>query len=276
MTEFRPRRIVDTSQAELERGQSRRKLLALALLVVAFIAVTAKEWDFWFGADESADAELAQPAVAQQAPSRPVPRATATARPAHVVRKQAAAPSQAKPVDSSIVATSRTPLLPLNVEVIAGDTLRMVSPGSGETKIESRPASSSNSRTAELTATLAAPRKAAELERVSALHPALGSFDGSYPLLAQQMRVQGSVVLQALIGADGLIQTLRVLNGPRILATAAQQAVREWRFKPYLENGQPVETRATITVNFTINVADGMTTTARLDTPPLRVIQLGE
>jgi hypothetical protein len=46
------------------------------------------------------------------------------------------------------------------------------------------------------------------------------------------------------------------MSGPAILSTAAQQAVREWRFKPVLQNGQAVETRATITVNFTIKVAD--------------------
>lgn len=67
------------------------------------------------------------------------------------------------------------------------------------------------------------------------------------------MKVQGSVVIQALIGADGDIQDLRVLSGPSILASAAQEAVRQWRFKPYLQNGQPVETQAKITVNFTIS-----------------------
>jgi protein TonB len=278
MTELKPRRIAGAqAQADLESTQSRRKLLALALLVVAFVALIAKDWDFWFGADQSADAELAPPAVAQSAPSTPAPRATTAARPARIAKRQTPVAAQAKPVDSSVVATNRAPVSPLSVEVIAGDTHRMVSPGSSETKVElARPASASSSRTAELTATLPAPTKAAEIERVSALHPALGSFDGSYPLLAQQMRVQGSVVLQALIGADGLIQNLRVLNGPRILATAAQQAVREWRFKPYFENGQAVETSARITVNFTINVADGTTTTASLNPPPLTVIQLGE
>jgi periplasmic protein TonB len=66
------------------------------------------------------------------------------------------------------------------------------------------------------------------------------------------------VVLQALIGADGVIEDLRVMSGPAILVSAAQQAVREWRFKPYLQNGQPVETKAKITVNFTIKVSDNM------------------
>jgi periplasmic protein TonB len=44
-----------------------------------------------------------------------------------------------------------------------------------------------------------------------------------------------------------------VQSGPGILASAAQEAVKQWRFKPYLQNGQPVETQCNITVNFTIS-----------------------
>jgi protein TonB len=84
----------------------------------------------------------------------------------------------------------------------------------------------------------------------------------SYPALAQHMNVQGSVMLQALIGADGRVQNLHVMSGPAILATAAQQAVREWQFKPVYQNGQAVETRATITVNFTIKVNDSIANTS--------------
>ena len=75
----------------------------------------------------------------------------------------------------------------------------------------------------------------------------------NYPLLARQMKVQGSVILQALIGRDGIIQNLRVVSGPHILASAAQDAVRQWHFKPHLEGAEAVETEAKITVNFTIS-----------------------
>ncbi len=74
-----------------------------------------------------------------------------------------------------------------------------------------------------------------------------------YPLLARQMKVQGSVILKALIGRDGIIQNLRVVSGPRILASAAEDAVRQWHFKPHLEGSEAVETEAKITVNFTIS-----------------------
>jgi periplasmic protein TonB len=79
------------------------------------------------------------------------------------------------------------------------------------------------------------------------------SVSPSYPLLARQMKVQGSVILNAVIGRDGLIQDLHVVSGPPILAHAAQEAVRQWRFKPHLVGSEPVETQAKISVNFTIS-----------------------
>jgi protein TonB len=72
-------------------------------------------------------------------------------------------------------------------------------------------------------------------------------------MLAKQMKVQGSVILQALIGKEGTIQDLRVLSGPPILSNAAIDAVRQWRFRPYFQSGQAIETEARITVNFTIS-----------------------
>jgi TonB family protein len=77
--------------------------------------------------------------------------------------------------------------------------------------------------------------------------------DPNYPLLAREMKVQGSVILDAYIGRDGTIQALKIVSGPTILANAAMEAVRQWKFKPYLQAGQAVETEARITVNFTIS-----------------------
>jgi protein TonB len=67
------------------------------------------------------------------------------------------------------------------------------------------------------------------------------------------MKVQGAVSLQVLISREGTIQELQILSGPPILATAAREAVKQWHFKPYLLQGQPVETQARVTVNFTIS-----------------------
>ena len=95
---------------------------------------------------------------------------------------------------------------------------------------------------------------AAERVRLSpdAVQVVQHSVQPDYPLLAKEMKVQGSVVLQALIGKDGNIQDLHVLSGPAILSEAARQAVKQWRFRPYMQNGEAVETEARVTVNFTI------------------------
>jgi protein TonB len=79
------------------------------------------------------------------------------------------------------------------------------------------------------------------------------SVPPNYPLLAREMKVQGAVSLRALISREGTIQDLQILSGPGILAAAAREAVKQWHFKPYLQDGQAVETQARITVNFTIS-----------------------
>ncbi|MBZ5631440.1 MAG: TonB family protein [Acidobacteriia bacterium] len=74
----------------------------------------------------------------------------------------------------------------------------------------------------------------------------------TYPPLARQARIQGSVVLQAVIAKDGTIQGLHVVSGHPMLTTAAVDAVKQWRYKPYFLNGEPVEVETQITVNFTL------------------------
>jgi len=73
-----------------------------------------------------------------------------------------------------------------------------------------------------------------------------------YPPLARAARIQGAVVLQAVIGKDGAIQNLRLISGHPMLAPAAIDAVKQWRYKPYFLNGEPVEVDTQITVNFTL------------------------
>jgi protein TonB len=74
----------------------------------------------------------------------------------------------------------------------------------------------------------------------------------NYPPLARQARIQGSVVLQAEISKNGDIQNLRLISGHPMLGPAAIDAVKQWKYKPYILNGEPVEVETTITVNFTL------------------------
>lgn len=74
----------------------------------------------------------------------------------------------------------------------------------------------------------------------------------TYPPLARSARIQGQVVLQAVIGKDGTIQNLKAVSGHPMLTPSAIEAVKQWRYKPYFLNGEPVEVDTQITVNFTL------------------------
>jgi periplasmic protein TonB len=73
-----------------------------------------------------------------------------------------------------------------------------------------------------------------------------------YPPIAKAARVEGTVVLQATISKAGTIQNLRVISGPAMLQPAAVNAVKTWRYKPYLLNNEPVEVETTVNVIFTL------------------------
>jgi TonB family protein len=234
-------------------------------MLVALTVVLVKDREFWFGWDaavesNTADSESNPQPAAKPAKSSQVPAAQVATPKNHTVpksssqavtdRSRSEAPGSA-PANSAApaVATKRVALPPLDVEVVAGDTHRIVHSGSNVAKVEI-PAVAAPALTLQT--------NAAERVRLSsASAPELQqTLETTYPLLGQHSRVQGSVVLQAVVGTDGTIENLRVVSGPAVLATAAQQAVRQWRFKPYLQDGQPVETKARITVNFTIRISD--------------------
>ena len=75
----------------------------------------------------------------------------------------------------------------------------------------------------------------------------------TYPRLAAQARIQGTVVLQAVIAKDGTVHDLRAISGHPMLVPAAIEAVRQWKYRPYLLNNEPVEVDTKINVNFTLS-----------------------
>ena len=75
----------------------------------------------------------------------------------------------------------------------------------------------------------------------------------NYPQLAKQARIQGAVVLQAEISKEGTIQNLQLISGHPMLAPAAIEAVKQWRYKPYLLNGEPVAVETQVVVNFSLS-----------------------
>jgi protein TonB len=254
-----------------ERKQRRMMVIALALLLVALGFALYRDRDFWFPETQEAEDE-SQPQ--QVPPAVTNPTQTVVSRAASPVRKKShasktqvksSAPLQSAEPESSappITATAtRTVLPPLEVEVVAGDVHRSLRPGTNSVRVDLQPGMApqavavppSPSGIADSAAGVTS--KAAERLQMSADTAEVVNrpVKPDYPLLARQMKVQGSVILQALIGRDGLIQGLQVVSGPPILASAAQEAVKQWHFKPHYQGSESVETQARITVNFTIS-----------------------
>ena len=71
-----------------------------------------------------------------------------------------------------------------------------------------------------------------------------------YPHLAQAAGIQGTVQLRAIVSKTGTIENLSVVRGHTMLVAAALEAVRQWRYRPYMLNGEPIEVETEITVNF--------------------------
>jgi protein TonB len=77
--------------------------------------------------------------------------------------------------------------------------------------------------------------------------------DPAYPEIAKQMRLAGIVQLHAVIATDGHVRRLELISGHPILAEAAKQAVQQWRYRPTILNGEPVEVETTVIVNFVLS-----------------------
>lgn len=253
-----------------ESKQRRQMLIALALLLAALILVLIKDRDFWFPSAPPVQSEsepVEEPSPDVKAPSE----AASTATPPPAVRtrprsKARTSPPAAEPSPAPALAPvvmTRAVLPPLEVEVVAGDERRTIQAGTNSVRVDLQPRtpfapSAASSSPASSSSNPADSTGVADATARVHLSPGASEIlsrpvQPNYPLLAKEMKVQGAVVLEALIGRDGNIQDLHVLSGPTILSTAAREAVKQWRFRPYLQSGQAVETEARITVNFTIS-----------------------
>lgn len=74
-----------------------------------------------------------------------------------------------------------------------------------------------------------------------------------YPTAARLARIEGRVMLQAIIARDGTVENLRVISGHPMLVPAAIDAVKQWRYKPYYLNDKPIEVETQIVVNFVLS-----------------------
>ena len=96
--------------------------------------------------------------------------------------------------------------------------------------------------------TVAPPRRPSRMMEGNLIH----RVQPDYPPIARSARVQGEVILAAVISKDGTIEHLRVLKGHPLLVNAALTAVQQWRYRPYVLNGEPIEVETQVTVNFVL------------------------
>lgn len=96
--------------------------------------------------------------------------------------------------------------------------------------------------------TVAHPLRLSHMKEGDLIH----KVQPTYPALARSARIQGVVMLQAVISKQGTIENLRILTGHPMLAPAAIDAVRQWRYRPYILNNELVEVETQITVNFSL------------------------
>ena len=255
-----PRLLPSPSLKANAMKQQRLMVAAFVLLVIALVAVLYHDRDFWFPDQQLVEEkpEPASPAPAAATSTAP-PNEAPTARKTKAHHRAATEPQIAQEPGPAVT-TVRTVLPPLDVEVVAGDSHRNLRPANNSVKVDLQRGAPPSRARANAAAAIE-PEEPAQVvnasERVevsaNAADLVTHSVKPGYPTLARQMKVQGSVIMLAVIGRDGLIQQLRLVSGPPILAGAAQEAVRQWHFKPHYIGAEPVETQAKITVNFTIS-----------------------
>ena len=242
----------EINYAALESGavRKRRGLAAFVLLIllVGGILFFFRERLSWFArvltsepaavAPSTSDVENARPPVPQP---KPKPKKLA----------EAELPSTANSETNEQVTQ---PVI--SVEVISpGGRRQTIHPHNAAVNVDLGGSTTATSAQTQPAAEAASAVKAAEQERVVSDPPEViyRPSEPVYPRLAEQMKVEGSVTLHLHIDQNGNIVDTQVLSGPEILANAAREAIRHWRFRPRYKNGSPIETEARVLVNFRIS-----------------------
>jgi TonB family protein len=203
-------------------SRRRQMFVALILILTALILVVAKYRGFWFdslgleGITERTKSETVQDGAKQVAPTTTRKNGTK-----QHMQSVAEAETQESPSVQAVV------LPPMQVDVTY-----------------------SNGRHQTLVARDSAVHLSFSPETEAAL---MRPVDPVYPLAAQQENLQGAVVLMAHIDKSGSVESVQVLSGPDILANAAVEAVKQWRFKPRADGDPALRAESRVTVNFTIS-----------------------
>ena len=225
---------------------------SLVILLVALGVVIYRNREFWFPENARVGVTDALSTSASGSLASKKKRAS---------RVQASHPAlAAEIVREEKVAEQREPSMTIEVVGVGGH--KLLRPRTGAIEVNLDPNAASGAARASASAGSSATKEAAAVigttgddVRVSVDTAEIVEHAEvpDYPLLARQMKIKGSVILDALIGRDGIIQSLDVVSGAPILADAAKAAVRQWHFKPHYLGDDTVETNTKIKVNFMIS-----------------------
>jgi protein TonB len=92
-----------------------------------------------------------------------------------------------------------------------------------------------------------APKKLSKAEAIGAV---ASKTAPEYPMVARQLKLEGTVEIEAMISEQGTVEEVKVVSGNPVLTKAASEAVKKWKFTPVLVGGKPVKAVAPLTINF--------------------------
>lgn len=239
----------------LERPSSKRRywLPSLAIVVIALIA-----WVLWLGWQDPSELEASEPTIDSMdtsnqfpVPSKPPKPEAGLTRPhsgaghaIDLVKNAAKIEAEPRAGAVTVADASATPL-PGRGSDRRGDPAADVPPPVIMATTEPRVLLPSLPSTSNVMPSLGV--KISQGVTEGAL---IHQVQPAYPTEALQQRLKGSVVLDVTIKPDGSIQDVKVVSGPSVLAAAATEAVRQWRYSPSLLNGSPIQVQKRVTVAF--------------------------
>jgi outer membrane biosynthesis protein TonB len=244
----------DSSNSSI--GKSRLYLLGIALLITAGMGLGDYfDWHFgrsWITSQLSVHAAVpaSTPAIAEPSSSAVVPQEELPS-----AELQATTPTQTSSLAKPIVARkSELPLQPLDANLVKGETSRLA-----EAEPEPTPPAIRVLRSFDLPITPSYPRLAKSVATKPDQHvsptqliPAklIHRVEPNFPEFARTGGIAGPILLSAIIGKDGRLKNIRLVSGNNALALEAFRAMREWRYKPYLLDGKPIEAETRIVIDF--------------------------
>ena len=263
---------------EVEGGGKTKALIIVAAVVLLACSAGYLSWRNMNGKSASAASHATQnaPTAAPTTPAADSPAASETAAPSQPVATDitlasSSTPSTSAPRPSAAKPSPKTPATPATPPepdpepevtqrlVVRSDDRHLASASAPhDAEAVQAPSAIGLGGTADTKALASISNAAVAKPTPQMLKVSQGVMEGlvlkrvqpRYPSQALQMRIQGPVQLQATITKDGDIANLKIVSGDAVLAKAAQDAVKQWKYKPYYLNGEPVQIETQILVNF--------------------------